>query len=430
VCLSPKPHPVPPLDRILPPIARGGEHAIDIAAWDYTVRLTPGEPGPGRPAWAGTGVFAPNPYSFDSILRVLWAYFLNRDGGALIHACGVRRDGVGVLFPGVSGTGKSTLARKLEDPRDVLSDEIIPVRFVPDGAWRIHASPFWGEFQRGGDSLRGWPLSVIVFLRKGSGLSVSPLAPPEATRRLLETLVCFEPGEAVIAPNLAWAARLCSGVPCVEATTAVDTPTAALFRALAPWTRKAAASRDGGLTNRESIADVRAALRRAGRSALVARGSSMRPVLRDGDTLFVEPLGARDASPGDVVVVWMPGETPDGDRLVNHRLVSCSRGPGGVRVRTKGDAASGIESFVDGREAEVLGRVVAVGRDGRTRPVPGRLGRLALLAGSLAVMPLQRLRRAVRSPVVPGTPVTPGTKSGDVSPPARGRMRHHERSRP
>ena len=57
----------------------------------------------------------------------------------------------------------------------------------------------------------------------------------------------------------------------------------------------------------------------------------------------------------------------------------------------KGDARSAIDGFENGRDSEILGRVSAVTRDGRSVPVPGRLGNLARLLGSLVATPLLKV---------------------------------------
>jgi hypothetical protein len=61
------------------------------------------------------------------------------------------------------------------------------------------------------------------------------------------------------------------------------------------------------------------------------------------------------------------------------------------RIVTKGDAISSIEHFENGRQSEVLGKVSAVARDGKTWPVPGRVGNLARLFGSLVAMPILKM---------------------------------------
>jgi hypothetical protein len=52
---------------------------------------------------------------------------------------------------------------------------------------------------------------------------------------------------------------------------------------------------------------------------------------------------------------------------------------------------SEIEQFENKRQSEVLGRVAAISRDGKTWPVPGRIGNLARLFGSLVAIPILRM---------------------------------------
>jgi hypothetical protein len=81
--------------------------------------------------------------------------------------------------------------------------------------------------------------------------------------------------------------------------------------------------------------------------------------------------------------------------MVARRTVRDSARASSLGARTKfymkGDARSAIERFENGRESEILGRVSAVARDGRSMPVPGRVGNLARLLGSLVVTPLLKV---------------------------------------
>jgi hypothetical protein len=373
------------------PEGRVTEARIEISAEDYEAELS-SPPRGGGTTWSGTGRFVHFPESLDLLLRGLWSVLLGRADGALAHAAGLRLGDAGVLVPGASGAGKTTLGRKMRDPADVLTDEMAPVRRDEDGTWRLYSSPFWGSIESGGVSLRGHPLAVVAFPRKAEELAAQPVPPGEATRRLLETVFCFEPGVAAARRNLAWAARLCSEVPAVELRTSRETPAEEIHRVLAPWLSKAALRRCAMPSARESISEIRRLLRRDGRHALRSSGASMRPFVRDGDTLFVEAGGAAGLRAGDIVVAWHPGTGPESDRLVSHRLVAKRRTSAGLRLTTKGDGLGTLERFVDGREAEVLGRVMAVSRDGVTRRVDGGLERIAGLVASMARMPAQRLR--------------------------------------
>jgi len=90
------------------------------------------------------GEVAPSVPAIDGCLLPLW--FLRtvvdeRPRGLMLHAASAVHDGHAWIFPALSGTGKSTLARLT--PGDlVLSDEITLLT-EHDGAWFAWPSPFW-----------------------------------------------------------------------------------------------------------------------------------------------------------------------------------------------------------------------------------------------------------------------------------------------
>src|SRR6185503_3018412 len=105
--------------------------------------------------------------------------------------------------------------------------------------------------------------------------------------------------------------------------------------------------------------------------AFRAQGGSMQPVLGAGDSLFLRAVAVDALRVGDIVAYWTPGATPERDRLTCHRLVARlrNRRTGRYELYLKGDAASGIERLVPGERSEILAKVVAVSRDGRTQPM-------------------------------------------------------------
>ena len=110
----------------------------------------------------------------------------------LVHSCGLRHAEIGVVFPGHSGAGKTTLARKAPDADDVLSDELVVIRRGDDG-WRVHGTPFWGDFARGGISMRSWPLRTLAFLAQAprDAVTMTPIISSDATLRLLGCFLSF-----------------------------------------------------------------------------------------------------------------------------------------------------------------------------------------------------------------------------------------------
>ena len=167
---------------------------------------------------------------------MIYATLLPRVGGMLIHGCGLRHAAIGVIFPGVSGAGKSTLARKAPDADDVLSDEIVAVRRLDDG-WRVFGTPFWGDFARGGISMRSWPLRTVAFLHQAREVAMTPITSSDATLRLLGCFLAFTTDRASVERSLAVAVQLCAEVRSVEASLTRTAPTATVFRKLAPAPR-------------------------------------------------------------------------------------------------------------------------------------------------------------------------------------------------
>jgi hypothetical protein len=148
-----------------------------------------------------------------NFLRLSLSVLLRPHRGALFHAASVQfGDGV-LLFPGVSGTGKSTIA-SLAAPRGVLSDEISALR-----PWRgrIHAfpTPFWGDLPRIRAAPAG-PLVGIVLLERDADVpAVTPGTLAEAIAALLEGAHIFD--EEVPPPvmtDLVATARALASVPC------------------------------------------------------------------------------------------------------------------------------------------------------------------------------------------------------------------------
>lgn len=90
-------------------------------------------------------------------------------------------------------------------------------------------------------------------------------------------------------------------------------------------------------------------------------GDSMHPVIRENDTLHVEPV--RDFARGDVVLVLA-------DRgLTAHRVIARR----GTTLILRGDNAPAVDDPVE--ESQVLGKVTYVIRDGRRRNVRNVMAR-------------------------------------------------------
>jgi len=157
-------------------------------------------------------------YPLDQIVTV---HLLSRHGGMLAHTCGITFGGAGVLFPGVSAAGKSTMSRLWGGRRGVtvLNDDRVVIRKKDNGFW-IYGTPWHGDAKLyAPDKAR---LRKIFFLKHGRQNEIRKVDPLDAAGRLI---VCsFSPfwdkeGMEVVA---GLCSELAQKVPCHELTFVPD----------------------------------------------------------------------------------------------------------------------------------------------------------------------------------------------------------------
>ena len=130
-----------------------------------------------------------NPYSLDCVLRIVHTLLLARKGGFLLHASSAIRNGRAFLFSGVSGAGKTTMARLAPPDAALLTDEISYV--VREGnSYRAVGTPFYGELARPGENLEA-PIEALYLLAKGPRNKIEPIVGTAAVRGLMENILFF-----------------------------------------------------------------------------------------------------------------------------------------------------------------------------------------------------------------------------------------------
>jgi hypothetical protein len=178
-------------DEFRPVDPRGFELTLDLDHERHAVHVA----GPGlmarlewRPALAaGVWTASPGDDSFpgalENVLRVLTAYRLVEEGGALLHSAGIVADGGAWIFVGRSGSGKTTLSRlSLAEGRVVLSDDLNAV--LPSAEGHVVAPvPFAGDHR--GSWRRVLPLTAVCQLRQGERHAISPLSSAEGLAALV-----------------------------------------------------------------------------------------------------------------------------------------------------------------------------------------------------------------------------------------------------
>jgi len=161
-----------------------------------------------------------NPYSLNSVLRIVHTLLLAEQGGFLVHASSAVRDGRAFLFAGVSGAGKTTMARLAPPDATLLTDEISYVSRQEDG-YHAYGTPFAGDLGRLGENMRA-PLAALYLLTKGTENKVEPVSASEASRALLENILCFAQDSGVVRSIFEAACDFVCRVPIRRLTFAPD----------------------------------------------------------------------------------------------------------------------------------------------------------------------------------------------------------------
>jgi hypothetical protein len=208
----------------------------DVRGWEYTLDLEPSPAGArlaglrlmarldGWPDLAGalwTCETAGEEWSaavFENFLRVLVAYRLAAQGGALIHSAGVTGGEGAFLLLGRSGAGKTTASRLcLARGAAVLSDDLNAVRLGAAGA-ELQKLPFTGDLGDRSGAPATVPLRALVRLAKGEEEALRPLSPASALAGLVAAAPYVNRDPWRREALLAALERLAGAVPAYELT--------------------------------------------------------------------------------------------------------------------------------------------------------------------------------------------------------------------
>ncbi len=137
----------------------------------------------------GRVVQSANPYSIDTVLRIVHSLILAREGGLMVHAASAVRNGNAFLFAGVSGAGKTTISRLAPPDATLLTDEISYIRSNGHG-YIACGTPFAGELAKVGENIQA-PLAALYLLQKGPGNAIEEVSASEGVRRLMENVLFF-----------------------------------------------------------------------------------------------------------------------------------------------------------------------------------------------------------------------------------------------
>jgi hypothetical protein len=197
--LSPDSHPACQFEIQLDPKGRPSDEDARVtrqgALWSF-------QRGDFRATWdarAGRGHIrqCPNPYSIDTVLRITHSLVLAEEGGFLLHGASAIRNERAYLFAGVSGAGKTTMARLAPPDATVLTDEISYVRQIGSN-YKAYGTPFAGELARVGANTSA-PLESLYLLVQGSENRIKPVPKIDAARALMRHVLFFAEEKEMVA---------------------------------------------------------------------------------------------------------------------------------------------------------------------------------------------------------------------------------------
>jgi hypothetical protein len=174
------------------------------------------EPGSGR-GWIRQSA---NPYSIDSVLRIVHTLVLARKNGFLLHAASAIRYGKAFLFAGVSGAGKTTISRLAPTDVTLLTDEVSYVRRQGDG-YMAFGTPFAGELAKVGENVSA-PVEALYLLAQGPENRMEEIPSGEAVRSLLGNILFFAEEEHFVQAAFHSAFEFVSRIPVLRLTFVPD----------------------------------------------------------------------------------------------------------------------------------------------------------------------------------------------------------------
>jgi hypothetical protein len=161
-----------------------------------------------------------NPYSIDSVLRIVHTLVLARQNGFLLHAASSIRNGKAFLFAGVSGAGKTTISRLAPSDVTLLTDEISYVRKRNQG-YIAFGTPFAGELAKVGENVSA-PIEALYLLSKGPENRIEPISQGEAVRSLLANVLFFAEEQEFVRAAFDAAFEFVSRIPVLRLTFVPD----------------------------------------------------------------------------------------------------------------------------------------------------------------------------------------------------------------
>lgn len=297
-------------------------------------------------------------FAVDSSLMLLYALFSANRQTLLMHASTVVKSGIGYLFLGISGTGKSTHSRLWLETLDevtLLNDDNPVVHIGDDGVARVYGTPWSGKTPCYLN--HSAPVGAIVDLEQAPCNEIVRLSAPEAYAAILSSSSGMKCDSATADGLHNTLAALLTQVGCWHLRCLPDHAAAQLCHSTVGVTAPLA-GQPIEISNAILLSAVADMLREGKQVTLATKGYSMLPFIR-GNVDSVRLQRHKNYSVGDVVLAEVLPK-----HYVLHRII----GIAGDAVTLSGDG--NLQGTEHCRTENIVGRAEAiVGPKGRERKV-------------------------------------------------------------
>lgn len=149
---------------------------------------------------------------FEYPLDGLILYYLTViHGDIMIHASGVNNNGQGYLFSGVSGKGKTTMAKLWDNcGAEVIHDDRLILRKTGDG-YTMYNTPVYAD-----DKPQKSPLNKIFLIEHGEENKLVPVKGAHAVSLVMANCIQHNWGHDIIGRLLESVSALCGTIPTVR----------------------------------------------------------------------------------------------------------------------------------------------------------------------------------------------------------------------
>lgn len=168
-------------------------------------------------------------FGLNMAVKLMFTFATALSGAVETHASAVVHGGIGYVFLGFSGTGKSTHSQLWIENipgTELLNDDFPVMRLLPDGSVRVFGSPWSGKTKC--YKCEDAPVGAIVWLRQGKENRIGPLSPVDAYAALFSSTSEFRPVTSLADGWHRTLEGICSSVPFYVLDCLPDSSAAAL----------------------------------------------------------------------------------------------------------------------------------------------------------------------------------------------------------